>query len=197
VDRVVDCAIGYIETHGHETLTMRKLATILGVSPMAVYRHIESKQELLSLIGDRFLAELTRPVHDDEGWQRYLEQWFGALHALMLRRPLLAHAMADQPLSGPVAWRAADEAIGVLIEEGLDPGRAGEIFTSLLTYTIGFSLLRLGRSKKLTDPEAIPAGIELGDLPHLFQALRHYQDWLSTTSFEHGVRTFLRGLGAT
>ena len=51
VDEIVDRAIEITGTDGGESsLTMRALASACGVTPMALYRHVDDKETLLTLI---------------------------------------------------------------------------------------------------------------------------------------------------
>ena len=46
-DRVLRAAVALADQAGIEALSMRKLAEELGVVPMALYKHVASKEELL------------------------------------------------------------------------------------------------------------------------------------------------------
>ena len=189
---MIDAALAHVESDGYETLTMRKLAKALQVTPMAIYRHVEDKRDLLSLVADRYFRGLQVPTQTAD-WHRYLEDWFTALHALMLNHPVLAHVFADQPLEGAAAWEAADHVIEVLVEHEVAPEAAGELFATLLTYTIGFSLVRLGRPVD-ADGAAVQrsAASPRTDFPYLTSALGGYTAWLSTASFQQAVRGFIQ-----
>ena len=64
IDReaVLDTAIRLLDAEGVEALTMRRLASELGVSAMAPYRHVDSKDELLMVLVDRLAARLVYPL---------------------------------------------------------------------------------------------------------------------------------------
>jgi AcrR family transcriptional regulator len=57
-DRVVAEALAIISAGGAAALSMRALATGLGVVPAALYRHVTSKEQLYDLILDGVLAEV-------------------------------------------------------------------------------------------------------------------------------------------
>jgi len=57
-DRVVAEALAIISAGGAAALSMRALATRLGVVPAALYRHVGSKEQLYDLVLDRVLAEV-------------------------------------------------------------------------------------------------------------------------------------------
>src|ERR1700733_14405920 len=63
IDReaVLDTAIGLLDAEGLEARTMRRPASELGVSAMAPYRYVGSKDELLMVLIDRLAARLAFP----------------------------------------------------------------------------------------------------------------------------------------
>ncbi|MEL5989888.1 TetR family transcriptional regulator [Microbacterium phosphatis] len=78
-DGIVDTALALLEQTGLPDLSMRRLATALGVQPSALYWHFENKQELLAAVADR----IVEPVTDARG------DVADVAHAL--RGALLAH----------------------------------------------------------------------------------------------------------
>src|SRR4249920_635233 len=57
-ERVLAEALTLISADGVDALSMRALATRLGVVPGALYRHVRSKEQLQDLILDGVLAEV-------------------------------------------------------------------------------------------------------------------------------------------
>src|SRR5215472_898193 len=55
---VVDRALRLADADGLEALTIRKLAAELGVTPMALYWHFRSKDELLEGLAERVWSEI-------------------------------------------------------------------------------------------------------------------------------------------
>jgi TetR/AcrR family tetracycline transcriptional repressor len=55
-DRVVDAAFTILRDHGLASLSMRQVASSLGVQPGALYWHVASKQDLLALLAGRILS---------------------------------------------------------------------------------------------------------------------------------------------
>lgn len=189
VDDIVDAALEFIDDETFQTLTMRKLARRLRVSPMAIYRHVTDKQELLSLVADRYFEELAAPERAAES-SRYIEEWFVALYHLMIKRPVLAHVMATQSLGGVIAWRSADGVIGALVACGLSPNEAGELITALLTFTIGFTLVGLARDEERSATNDVISRAQ-GEFPHLAGGLQHYYNWLGEPAFTRGISALI------
>ena len=80
---VVDRAVAVLDEYGLESLTMRRLATELGVQPSALYHHVPNKQALLALVADEILARGRRP-RSARGWDRRVVELCGELRDAML-----------------------------------------------------------------------------------------------------------------
>jgi len=134
-EQVVTAALGIVDVEGLEALTMRRLGTALDVDPMAIYRHVSNKDELLDAIVARMHSEMqfTEPAPDDPG------DLLAAIFA-EYRRVLSAH-----PNMMPLATRrpnpAAPSGVQYLIDQGLESDQAVELYQSLTAFTIGFTLL--------------------------------------------------------
>ena len=57
-DRVLRAAVALADDAGIESLNMRKLAQELGVVPMALYKHVANKDELLDGMVDVIVGEI-------------------------------------------------------------------------------------------------------------------------------------------
>src|SRR5207244_9368352 len=68
LEAAVLAAVEVIEADGVGALTMRRLAAQLGCSPMALYRHVATKQDLIRAIGDHYLADIELPDTDGLPW---------------------------------------------------------------------------------------------------------------------------------
>ena len=80
-DRVLGAAVALADEVGIEALSMRRLAQELGVVPMALYKHVANKEELLDGMVDALVSEIDPPV-GDAGWKDAVR-----LRVLSARRP--------------------------------------------------------------------------------------------------------------
>ena len=55
---VVDTGIALADEHGLEAVSLRRIARRLGVTPMALYRYVESKDDLLDAMADRLYGDV-------------------------------------------------------------------------------------------------------------------------------------------
>lgn len=59
--RVIAAGVAFADAHGLDALSMRSLAADLGVVPMALYKHIADKDDLVGAIVDRVVAGYDTP----------------------------------------------------------------------------------------------------------------------------------------
>ncbi|MFI5802595.1 TetR/AcrR family transcriptional regulator C-terminal domain-containing protein [Streptomyces sp. NPDC051561] len=122
--RIVRTALVLADTEGLATLTMRRVATELGVSTMALYRHVPGKADLVHLMSEAVFAErpLEGPGGDGKGeWRSELAYAAGWLWQVYVRHPWMAQAMASltRPNAAPEAMRYTEWVLRALSGQGL------------------------------------------------------------------------------
>jgi AcrR family transcriptional regulator len=88
--RVLGAAVALADARGVESLSMRKLAQELGVVPMALYKHVANKDELLDGMIDVVVGEIDPPAGETD-WKTAIRR-----RVLSARRALLRHPWASQ-----------------------------------------------------------------------------------------------------
>lgn len=126
-DAVVRGAMAVLGEEGHEALSMRRLARQLGVSPMALYNHVENRADLVDAIAESFL----RWTHEDGGT---LAEQATRLFEGYRRWPYMLGIVRE---ADPELTRAATHAL--LADAGGDPVRNREDWTVLRTLAEGLS----------------------------------------------------------
>jgi AcrR family transcriptional regulator len=100
VDGIVAAAIELADSEGLEALTMRRVAERLGVGTMSLYTHVPGKAELIDVMLDTVLGEVT--AGDESGtWRDRLERIARDLQALYHRHPWLLYVGTSRPTLGP------------------------------------------------------------------------------------------------
>lgn len=69
---IIDAALKLAEDAGVENLSIRKVALRLGVTPMALYKHFNSKEELLSFALEAFIARAKVIPEEDLPWEDWV-----------------------------------------------------------------------------------------------------------------------------
>jgi AcrR family transcriptional regulator len=83
---VLETALRILDADGLDALSMRRVAQELATGPASLYAHVANKDELLELLVERILAEVTIPVADPERWQEQVMEL-----AVSVRGTLVAH----------------------------------------------------------------------------------------------------------
>jgi len=151
---VVERGLALADAEGLDAVTIRRLATELGVTPMALYWHFRSKEELLTALADRVWGEIDVKLDPDAGW---LGQLRGLLESLV--RVLRAHPggsqllLAGEKQSSGAAMQATEAALQVLHEAGFDAEHAAAIARNALFTGIALAMSEPGFEPGLTDAE--------------------------------------------
>src|SRR4051794_21534783 len=111
-ERVLRAAVGLADDAGLEALSMRHLAQELGVVPMALYKHVASKEELLDGMVDVIVAEIDPPV-DGTGWKDAVRQRVLSARQALLRHPRAPQVIESRRQATPVVLDYMDSLIGM------------------------------------------------------------------------------------
>jgi AcrR family transcriptional regulator len=137
-ERLLEAALLVAEREGLDHLSMRLVARELGVSPMALYRHVAGKNDLLDGLLERLLGELDLP---DESlpWEERLRILAREVRALARRRPELFGLLLQRRAVGTGATRAREATLCALRDGGLDRDAAERTERLLSTVVFGFA----------------------------------------------------------
>ena len=150
---VVDRALELADSHGLDTLTIRKLATELGVTPMALYWHYRSKEELLGGLVDRVWTEIDTNVDPATPWPGQLRALMDSLVAVLRAHPAAAHLLLAFDKQSPAAMRPTEITLEVLRGAGFDTEHAAGIARQAL-WT-GIMLVMSDPSAEFLSPEEL------------------------------------------
>lgn len=202
--RVIATATSMLRQEGIESLTLRRLADRLEVTPMALYRHVEDKDDLLSgvlseLIETRLFPERTRR------WDTYLRRYAAGLRELLLEQRVLVRSILRSRNLRLPAIDAMEEALSILDRAGFTPTEAAKVFTSLNAFTIGSTLWQTMREEEEEASGSESETAEFGRYwvldfdrldPERFPALRRHARALEARTFEReyeeGIERILR-----
>jgi AcrR family transcriptional regulator len=207
---ITRAAIEVADAEGLAAVSMSRVAAQLGNSTMALYRHVRSKDELLTLMSDAALDD--PPAMPDGGdWRSGLTLWSRSVLAAIKRHPWYAQLPISGPPVGPknLAW--FESALAALSGTALEEGAKVGIVMSLLTYVHG--QIRLGSElaagyaenpdafsrqyaavlTHVVDPRRMPA-LSKVVAAGVFDADSLLDDQESGADFEFGLGLFLDGV---
>jgi AcrR family transcriptional regulator len=130
---IVDDALRVADAEGLDAVTIRRLATDHGVTPMALYWHFKDKGQLLDGIAERLFALVDLPAEPEKGvWDRRLVVALNAFLAVLRAHPNVADLPLTRALASEAGLGVAEHTLGLLREGGFFPGDAAEIGSFLL-----------------------------------------------------------------
>jgi AcrR family transcriptional regulator len=130
---VVDRALTLADKTGLDALTMRKLATELGVTPMALYWHFRSKDELLQGLGERLWSEIDLTVDRGDPWTEQIRRLLESLLKVLRAHPAAPQLMLQTAkLNAPAQLNATELTLDILRTAGLSPEDASMAARSTL-----------------------------------------------------------------
>lgn len=139
-DRIVRAAMAVADAEGLAAVTMRRVATELGVATMSLYRHVSTKDNLTLLMADAAVAERpfpARPAH----WRASLEIIAQHLWTVCRRHPWVAESLSmTRPQVGPNLMNYAEWAFTVLRELGLSPQDIMYVHVNVFGHVRGMAM---------------------------------------------------------
>lgn len=139
--RITAAAIALADAAGLRELTMRRLATALGVATMSLYRHFESRDALVQAMADTVAGE-QEPCDPGLGWRERLahearEEW-----RLYRRHPWVLEVLAtSRPPLGPNTLGNVERALEAAASAGCPPAVAMTVYLATSGIVQGIALL--------------------------------------------------------
>ena len=149
-DKVLRAAMAVADAGGLETLTMRTLGQELGVGPMALYRHVANKDDMVDGIVDLVFAEIVVPEADAD-WNMAMRERAISLREVLSRHRWAVGLMESRTNPGPANLRHHDAVIGNLRASGFDMAMAAHAYSLLDSYIYGFAQTQMNLPFESTD----------------------------------------------
>jgi AcrR family transcriptional regulator len=140
IDRaaVLDAALALADEGGIDAVTMAAVGRRLGVSAMALYRHVEDKADLLDGLVERLLDDVPLP---DPGLAAVdqLAALGAGIRATARRHPHVFPLLLARPAATPDARRRRDLVVALLRDLGVPADEAPRIERLISTMVLGFA----------------------------------------------------------
>jgi len=146
-DAVLDAAASLLDDEGIAAVSMRRLAARLGVSAMALYRHVGGHGELLLALVDRLAAQLVYPPRPADPRQAIVVLW-GTLYDGLAEHPWVAEVLARRRLMARSVLGAIEEIHVALRRAGLTLEEAVRAYRLMWQFTLGALLVRAGNERQ-------------------------------------------------
>ena len=169
-EEIITAAVEIFRESGLDAVSMRRVSSRLGVSPVPLYSRVGNKQALVEAIADRLLRDVAPALDDGEGWADYTVRWARALRGrlrlardsrLIVTPDRAAYVEASRPL------------IEVMRRDGMPADAAVQACRLVMWATVGFGAVESGvepptRRRGPTRPGGDPGGVDAEEVDALF-----------------------------
>lgn len=190
-ERIREAALEMIDRDGLDGLSMRKLATVLGVQAASLYKHYPTKDDVLDDVASPVVSDVETAAFDDGAdWPAGLAGWARSYRAALAAHPNLVPYLAGGIGRRDASLRIADAVHGGLVGAGWPPREATLIGAATRSLVLGSTV------GSFSQGFADDVQVYRDRYPHMHQAhlLRGKADEIDTASFELALTAFIDGL---
>lgn len=134
VDGVVESAVALADASGLEALTMRSLASDLGVRAMTLYNYVPSRTDLIDLMLDAVYAAMPRQHLAGGTWQQCVREVANANRSMLIEHPWAAVVSTARPPLGPGQMAKYEHELQAFSGSGLTDLQVDDSLTCLLSF---------------------------------------------------------------
>lgn len=144
-DDILAAALGIIDEAGVDALSMRRLASALGIEAMSLYHHFPDKDAILDGVVGRVFGEMRVAEPFPEEWMVMAEEMFVAFRRVLLEHPNAISLLARRPLATEANADFVEAPLSVIARSGLPAERVGQLYQSLVAYSFGHAFVASDR----------------------------------------------------
>ena len=186
---------------GLDELSMRRLASALGVEAMSLYHHVPNKDAILDGMVDLVFEEIELPPRDVD-WKTALRRRMSSVREVLVRHRWALRILESRRTPGAATLAHHDAVLGCLRDAGFSVTLAAHAYAVLDSYVFGFVHTELalpfqGPDETHEVASAIVDAIPAGMYPHLVElaTTRVLQPgYAYANEFPFGLELILDGL---
>jgi AcrR family transcriptional regulator len=133
---IATAALAVVDRDGLNALTMRGVATELGMGTMSLYRYVSGREEVERLIVDRIFLTVDAHV-SPASWQQQVTELSEAIHSAVRNHAAVIPLLLAHFQHSPGAWNWLAALLGVLSRAGFTAPQRVTAVRTLQAYVIG------------------------------------------------------------
>jgi AcrR family transcriptional regulator len=137
-ERILRTGLALADADGVDSLSMRKIADELDVVPMALYRHVANKDEMLNGMVDLVVGEID-PPETGLDWKTAMRRRILSARRMLLRHPWAASVIESRTDPTPAVIGYFDEMIGLFLAGGFSIELTHHALHALGSRLLGFT----------------------------------------------------------
>jgi AcrR family transcriptional regulator len=136
---ILDAAVEFVDLHGLEQLTLRRLGLALDRDATAFYRHYRTKNDLLVALADKLLSDVLVGFEGQGDWADDLREILHRTRNVYLMHANLSTAIAYSPDALLSNARVHEVVLAALEESGLSEEAIPRYEVAIYRWTVGTS----------------------------------------------------------
>ena len=198
-ERVLRAAVALADGEGIDKLTMRRLASDLGVEAMTLYYYVKNKDDIIGAIVALVMGEIKLPSRTGD-WKAEIRETAISAHDVLVRHPWASARLQASAGLTPERLEYMEAILGCLRAGGFSPWQSHLAYHALESHIVGHTLWIASMALpddmsglvesvlREVDPATHPAFVE-----HIHQHVRASGD-TDESEFEFGLDLILDGL---
>jgi TetR/AcrR family tetracycline transcriptional repressor len=205
-DAVVTRAVAIADAEGLEAVTIRRIAQEFGVTPMALYWHVENKDGLLAAMGDVLYAGIDLSGDPGAPWADRFRGLLESLLAAMRRHPALLPLAYERVIQCADGRNVTEYALALLREAGFSVRESANIAVHSLRTVVGLIIdepgMEIGvdvatRAEHLQAKRAVIAALPAEQYPLLIDSVEDLIGCADQDGYDQlGLNLFIEGVQA-
>ena len=191
-ERIADTALRFIDEHGLDALSMRKLGAELGVEAMSLYNHVANKDDLLDSVGNALYARVLVAYGDPTGdWRSKARRMAGSYVEVASAHPQAFPLLLNRSPETPAGLQFLDRVVGIFDDVTEDLRVAALAFSAVANWVVGTLVQQFDTTSDDT-PELAVEGFDrvVAFRRALLVEIGHDE------RFEEGLETVLDGIAS-
>lgn len=140
---VVAAAQKLLDDDGAETFSMTRLADRLGVTAMALYRHVADRGDLERAVVELVLGELVSSQSVPGDWEDSVAEWMNTVRRCWTAHPWVGGMLGSRTELSPPWLAAMDRLAAILVSAGLSPTAVAREAVHTARTTVGVLLVEV------------------------------------------------------
>ncbi|KAA0024720.1 TetR/AcrR family transcriptional regulator [Antrihabitans cavernicola] len=141
---IAAAGVAIADAKGLAAVSMRNVAAELGLTSMALYRYVKSKEELVTLIVDEAFGIPDYADEPDASWRELLNAWAQANRGKLVQHPWVMEVAVNEPplLPHQIAWM--ERGLAAFADTGLEQQEKLSSMLLVDVYVRGQTQLSVG-----------------------------------------------------
>lgn len=140
-----------VNERGADALTMRALATELGIEAPSLYKHVSGKDEILDGICDLIYSDISVDLTGKDTWESRLREYCNAYRRALIMNSHCVPILAIRPVATESAMAVVEVTLQEFHDAGFDSGTGWQLLNVIAGTIVGHVLAEVGDEPATAD----------------------------------------------